>query len=108
VKEPRFVPFEFEFDLDNRQGRVKAGDVLETEVDTMRGIDPPEPYRVVVRIPGGFEYTGENEEAETATATKLVTRGDVEYSHENSHSSMAYVRHGTSFQENYNPTVVSA
>jgi hypothetical protein len=108
VKEPQFVPFEFEHDLGSRRGRVKAGDVLESEVDTMRGIDPPDPYRVVVRIPGGFEYTGENEEAETAQSTKLVARGEIEYSLENSHSSMAFVRHGNAFQEKYTPTVVEA
>jgi len=108
VHEPQFVPFEFEFDLESRTGRVKAGDVLETESDTMRGIDPPDPYRVVVRIPGGFEYTGESEEAETAVATKLVSKGDVAFSDANSHSSMAYVRHGNAFQEKYTPTVVEA
>ena len=108
MKEPQFVPFEFEFDLESRTGRVKAGDVLETESDTMRGIDPPDPYRVVVRIPGGFEYTGESEEAETAVATKLVSKGDVAFSDANSHSSMAYVRHGNAFQEKYTPTVVEA
>ncbi len=86
----------------------QAGDVLETESDTMRGIDPPDPYRVVVRIPGGFEYTGENEEAETAVATKLVAKGDLDFSDANSHSSMAYVRHGNAFQEKYTPTVVEA
>ena len=108
VKQPQFVPFEFEHDLDSRTGRVKAGDVLESEVDTMRGIDPPDPYRVVVRIPGGFEYTGENEEAETAVSTKLVAKGDIEYTLENSHSSMAHVRHGNKFQEGYTPTVVGS
>ena len=74
----------------------------------MRGIDPPDPYRVVVRIPGGFEYTGENEEAETAVSTKLVAKGDIEYTLENSHSSMAHVRHGNTFQESYTPTVVGS
>ena len=58
--------------------------------------------------PGGFEYTGENEEAETAVATKLVAKGDVEFADANSHSSMAYVRHGNAFQEKYTPTVVEA
>jgi hypothetical protein len=75
VNEPQFVPFEFEFDLESRTGRVKAGDILETESDTMRGIDPPDPYRVVVRIPGGFEYTGESEEAETAVANQARLEG---------------------------------
>src|SRR5438046_8947785 len=49
MKEPQFVPFEFEFDLDSRTGRVKAGEVLETESDTMPGIAPPAAYRVVCR-----------------------------------------------------------
>jgi hypothetical protein len=82
--------------------------VFETESDTLRGIDPPEPYRVVIRIPGGFEYTGESEEAETAVSTKLVAKGDVAFSHENSHSSMAYVRHGNAFERKYTPTVVES
>jgi hypothetical protein len=103
VKEPLFVPFEFEHDLESRMGRVKAGDVMETEVDTLRGFDPPDPYRVVVRIPGGFEYTGPEEEAETAVATKLATTGEIEYTLENTHASMAFVRHGNTFQENYTP-----
>lgn len=108
VHEPQFVPFDFEFDLDSRKGRVKAGDVLEAEVDTLRGIDPPDPYRVIVRIPNGFEYTNENEEAETALATHLVARGPIEYEFRNSHSSMCYVRHGNAFQTGAHATVVSA
>jgi len=95
VKEPVFAPIEFEFDIEARSGRLKAGDVLETEVETLRGIDPPDPYQVLVRIPGGFEYTGPNHEAETALSTKLVVRGggNLDYEHTNSHSSMAWVKH---------------
>ena len=33
-----------------------------------RGIDPPDPYRVLVRIPDGFEYTGPDQQAETAVS----------------------------------------
>jgi hypothetical protein len=54
------------FDLDTRKGRMKARDVLETEVETLRGFgEPPPPYRAVVSIPGGFEYTGEGNSAQT-------------------------------------------
>lgn len=107
VHEPQFVPFEFEFDLEARTGRVKAGDVLETESETLRGIDPPDPYRVLVRVPGGFEYTNEQEEAETALSTRLVARGPIEYSFERSHSSMCFARHGNAFQTGARPTVTA-
>jgi hypothetical protein len=95
VREPVFAPIEFEFDLESRSGRVKAGDVLETESETLRGIDPPDPYQVLVRIPGGFEYTGENDEAETAVAKTLKARGggELDYEHAGTHSSMAFVKH---------------
>lgn len=95
VKEPVFAPIDFEFDIESRSGRLKAGEVIETEVETLRGIDPPDPFRVLVRIPDGFEYTGPDHEAETALATRLVVRGgdNLDYEHTNSHSSMAWVKH---------------
>ena len=95
VEEVLYVPFEWEFDLTARKGRMKAGDVLETEVETLRGFgDPPPPYRILVTIPGGFEYTGEGNSAETAVATKLRSDGAIAYEHQNCHSSMAHVRRG--------------
>lgn len=95
VKEPIFAPIEFDFDIESRSGRLKAGDVIETKVETLRGIDPPDPYQILVRIPNGFEYTGPNNEAETALATRLTVRagGNLDYEHTNSHSSMAWVKH---------------
>jgi len=95
VREPVFVPIEFEFDIDSRTGRFRAGDVIETEVETLRGIDPPDPYRVLVKIPGGFEYTGEDDDAETALAKSLKVRGgeELDFEHTDSHSSMAFVKY---------------
>jgi hypothetical protein len=95
VREPVFAPIEFEFDIENRTGRLKAGDVVDTEVETLRGIDPPDPYRVLVKIPDGFEYTGENHDAETALSKSLKVRGggELDYEHTDSHSSMAVVKH---------------
>jgi hypothetical protein len=72
---------------------MRAGDYLETAVETLRGIDPPDPYRVLVQIPGGFEYTGPDSNAETAQATSIRARGGVELDLTDSHSSMAWVRH---------------
>jgi hypothetical protein len=95
VQEPVFAPIEFEFDINSRTGHIKAGDVIESEVDTLRAIGSDEPYRVLVQIPGGFEYTGADQNAETALAKKLTVSGEgkINYRHTNSHSSMAIVKH---------------
>ena len=95
VREPIFAPIEFEFDIENRSGRLVVGDVIETTTETLRGIDPPDPYQIVVKIPGGFEYTGPNNEAETAVAKalKVSAGGELDYEHSDSHSSMAFVKH---------------
>jgi len=108
VKDPIIAPIDFEFDLDSRTGHVKVGDVIETEVDTLRGIDPPDPYRVLVRIPNGFEYTNEQEEAETAQAKRIKSNGAIKLDITDGHSSMAYVRHGNAFQTGAKPTVVES
>lgn len=107
VHPPVVAPFEFEFDLDSRTGRVKVGDALDVEVDTLRGIDPPDPYRVIVRIPNGFEYTGPNEEAETALSKHIRFKGAFELDVKDGHSTMAYVRHGNAYQKGNIPTVVA-
>ncbi|TMK74775.1 MAG: DUF1326 domain-containing protein [Actinobacteria bacterium] len=95
VREPVFAPIDFEFDIESRKGRLKAGDLIDSEVESLHGIGSDDPYRILVKIPGGFEYTGPNQEAETALAKSLkVSGGDVlDYEHENSHSSMAFVEH---------------
>jgi hypothetical protein len=107
VHEPVIAPVDFEFDIENRSGLVRVGDALEAEVDTLRGIDPPDPYRVLVRIPGGMEYTGPNDEAETALAKRISVRGPIEYEVKDGHSSMAYVHHGNDLETHeYRPTTV--
>ena len=95
VREPVFAPIDFEFDIENRKGRLRAGEYIDSEVETLSAIGAEEPYRILVRIPGGFEYTGPNNEAETALTKKLKVSGggELDYEHELSHSSMALVEH---------------
>jgi hypothetical protein len=95
VREPVFAPIDFEFDIDARRGHLKAGDVIDTEVETLKGLGSEEPYRVLVEIPGGFEYTGPDSKAETALAKtlKVTGGGELDYEHSDSHSSMAFVKH---------------
>jgi hypothetical protein len=107
VYEPIVAPVEFEFDLENRSGRVKVGDVAESIVETLRGIDPPDPYRVLVKIPEGMEYTNEDESAETALAKRITADATIKLDITDGHSSMCYARHGSSFRTGkHEPTVV--
>jgi hypothetical protein len=95
VHPPRLVPFEWDFDMERRRGRVRAGDVLETEVESLMGFgDPPPDYRIVVTIPGGFECTGEGDSAETVLAKRLRVNGDISFAYDVYHSSMTRVRRG--------------
>ena len=84
---------------------MKAGDALETEVETLRNIDPPTPYRVIVKIPNGFEYTGPDESAETALATKIKFNGTFTADLTDSHASMTYVRRGNMVATGSHPHV---
>lgn len=107
VHEPVVAPIDWRFDLDTRSGHVRVGDLLEAEVETLRGISPPEPYRALVRIPDGMEYTGPDEEAETALARRITSRGAIQFDLRDSHSSMALVQHGSELRTGkHDPTVV--
>jgi hypothetical protein len=103
---PVFAPFDFEFDLEQRTGRLRAGDALELDVETLRNIEPPTPYRVVVQIPSGFEYTGPDHSAETALATRIRSTIDIDLDVRNGHASMAWVTRGSHVGTGNEPTVV--
>ena len=107
VHEPIVAPIDFAVDLQERSGHLKAGDNLDVEIETLRGIEPPDPYRILVHIPEGMEYTGPGEEAETALAKHIKFNGAFKVETENSHSSLAFVRHGSDFRNpKFKPTVV--
>jgi hypothetical protein len=108
VKEPILAPAEWEWNLEERSARVRFGDVLETVTETLRGIDPPDPYRVITKIPGGMEYTNRDGEAEIAQAKAIKGNGAIQFDLSNAHSSMAYVRRGPGVQTaEFRPTVAA-
>jgi hypothetical protein len=108
IHDPVIAPIDFAVDLEQRTGHLRVDGVLECEIDTLRGIDPPEPYRVLVRIPEGMEYTGPNEEAETAQAKYIRSNGAIKFETKDSHSTLAFVRHGSDFRNpKFKPTVVA-
>jgi hypothetical protein len=82
--------------------------IVETQSETLRGIDPPDPYRILIKIPGGMEYVNEAGEADVASAAKIKSTGAIPFDLENGHSSLAYVRYGNKVETaEYHPTVVS-
>jgi hypothetical protein len=106
VHDPVVAPIDFAVDLTERSAHFRVDGALVAEVETLRGINPPEPYRVLVRIPDGMEYTGPNEEAETALAKRIKTSGPIEVEVENGHSTLAFVRHGSDFRTGKHEPVV--
>jgi hypothetical protein len=106
VHPPIFAPFEFKFDINSRTGRMKAGDALLTEVETLRAFgDPPPPYRIVVTIPNGFEYTGDSHSAETALAKRIKSSGPVALDLKDCHASMTFVKRGSHVGTGAKPVV---
>ena len=76
--DPVRAPITWEWDIDSRTAHVTAGDVFEATADTLRAIDPPDPYRIRVHIPGGFEYCNEEDTSEVALATSLRSSADID------------------------------
>jgi hypothetical protein len=84
-----------------------VGEVLEADVETLRGIEPPDPYQILVHIPHGMEYTAPSEEAETAQAKRIQSTGAIKLDIKDGHSTLAFVRHGSDFRNpKFKPTVV--
>jgi hypothetical protein len=91
--DPIRTPISFEWDLDSRSAHVTAGEVFETKAETLRGIDPPDPYRIRVHIPGGFEYLSEDESSEVALATILRSSAEIDMNVTDGNANLCYVKH---------------
>ena len=89
VYPPQFVPFVWEFDIAGRHARMSAGDFLKTTSAPLTVPATGKEQRVTVRMPDGFEY----KEMEVARSVTLEVSGPINFSHKNSHSSLAHVEH---------------
>jgi hypothetical protein len=87
--DPLFLPFEFSFDLNGRQARLRIPGVLETESEPIKNPVTGADHRIRVVMPEGFEH----HEGEVASARRLKASGKINFSHENSHSTLARVEH---------------
>jgi hypothetical protein len=83
----QYVPISWQFDKEARRAHVKVGDYVETKTEPLKVIPTGDEQRVIVRMPGGFEY----KEMEVAQAVELRSSGAIKFDWKNTHSSLAVV-----------------
>lgn len=89
VREPKFVPIDFEFDLARRHCRVVIPGELETISEPIKAIASGDAHRILVEMPNGMEYF----RPEIATTKVLKGTGAIKFDRPGAHSSLAVVEH---------------
>lgn len=56
MHEPRFLPIEFEVDVEGRRGRLRIPDHLEMDGEPIRSLVDGSEIRAQIHLPNGFEY----------------------------------------------------
>jgi len=87
VLEPRFVPIEFEFDLERRHARVNIPGELLTTTEPVKNVATGKDHRVRLDMPEGMEYR----QPEIATTGILRSSGPIAFDYSPAHSSLAVV-----------------
>jgi hypothetical protein len=89
IHEPQFVPIRFEFNKQRRSAHITIPGVLETVSESLKVPATGDKQRVIVQMPGGFEY----KEMEVANAAFIKSDGKIQLNLTNTHSSLAEVDH---------------
>ncbi len=89
IHRPKFVPIEWEFDLERRRARVRIAGEVETVTRPIRVPGTGEEHRIRVEMPAGIEYRN----PETAEAEVLRSTGPIAFDFRGVHSSLAIVEH---------------
>ncbi|MBI4173116.1 MAG: DUF1326 domain-containing protein [Candidatus Aenigmarchaeota archaeon] len=87
--EPKFLPIEFECDIEKRHARVFIEGVMETVTKPIKNIATGDDHRIKVHLPHGMEY----KVADVAEAVINKGFGEIKYNCPSGHSSLAYVEH---------------
>ena len=85
VKDPAIVPIDLEFS--GRTGTVKLGDQVENRFSPIKNPVTGEEERVLIRIPGGMEYSGEGD-AEIVRSETLTSTDEIPFDYTGSHTSL--------------------
>ena len=86
---PHFTKIDVQFDKDKRKARVAIANFLETTSAPLVVPATGDEQRVIVKMPGGFEY----KEMEVAQSATLKSTGAVKFDWKGTHSSLADVEH---------------
>jgi len=86
---PHFTNIEWQFDKDRRRARVAVAGFFETTSEPLTAQPSGEEQRVIVKMPGGFEY----KEMEVAYSKTLKSTGAIKFDWKDTHSSLADVEH---------------
>jgi hypothetical protein len=92
VHGPYFVKIDWEFDKERRRARLAIPGFVETTSESLTIPSTkaqPDEQRVIVRMPGGFEY----KEMEVAQTGILKGTGEIKFDWHHTHSSLAEVEH---------------
>lgn len=89
VLPPKFVPIEFQFDLNARRARVVIPGELETTSVPVINVATGQEHRVRLELPQGMEY----HRPEIATTGVLRSTGPIKFECPPAHSSLAVVEH---------------
>jgi hypothetical protein len=85
----RFVPIEFEWDIQNRTGRIAVSGLLQVSIEPIRNPVTDQPHRAIIKLPEGFEYR----EAEMASAS-FWSKGEITQEHHKRFGFLTYVTNG--------------
>lgn len=89
ILEPKFLPIEFEFDLEKRTARVAISGILETVSNPIKNPITGNAHRIQTVMPEGFEF----HLAETASADVNKGLGEIQYDWPMGHSALSHVEH---------------
>ncbi|MGH2361521.1 MAG: DUF1326 domain-containing protein [bacterium] len=89
VHGPHFVKITFDFDKEKRRARLSIPGFIETTTGPLTVPATGDEQRVIVKMPGGFEY----KEMEVAQTTSLKSTGEIKFDWKKTHSSLADVEH---------------
>ena len=87
--ETLYTEIEFEWDTENRLGRVKVEGVVELDLEPIRNPVTGKPHRAAIHLPEGFEFR----HCEMASGS-FTGEGDIAYRHEGRYGQFWYAAYG--------------